>query len=152
MRLRDLAGELVLCAVFIATGVLWVAIAFGMPLWDGFAPAAGFLPLVYGILLAVLAVAATFVDVVGRRRADGDGRPAVARPMMILLAVAAGAAGIETAGFFASMLLAMLFLYRVAERLPLLRAIAAAGATSGGLTLVFRSWLGVPLPAGPWGF
>ena len=151
MRLRDLAGELVLCAVFIATGALWVAIAAGMPIWDGFAPASGFLPLVYGILLGTLAVAATFVDVVGRRSGN-ETRPPVGRPLMIILAIAAGAAGIETAGFFASMLLAMLFLYRVAERLPLVSSVVTATATSGGLTLVFRSWLGVPLPAGPWGF
>jgi hypothetical protein len=151
VRLRDHAGELVLCAVFIATGALWVAIAAGMPIWDGFAPASGFLPLVYGILLAVLAVAATLVDVVGRR-GGGEARPPVGRPLMIILAIAAGAAGIETAGFFASMLLAMLFLYRVAERLPLVSSFVAATATAGGLTVVFRSWLGVPLPAGPWGF
>lgn len=151
MKLRGLEGELALCAVFIAAGAFWVAVAAGMPLWDGFAPATGFLPLVYGALLAVLAIAATLVDVLGRTE-GGEARTPVRRPLMVLLALAAGCAGIETAGFFASMLLAMLFLFRVAERLPLPGALAAATGCAGGLTLIFRSWLGVPLPAGPWGF
>jgi hypothetical protein len=71
---------------------------------------------------------------------------------MVLLAVAAGAAGIETAGFFASMFVMMLFLFRVAEKRPLLSSLLAAAGTALFLTLVFRTWLGVPLPAGPWGF
>lgn len=151
MKLRGLEGELILCAVFIATGLFWVAVAAGMPLWDGFAPASGLLPLLYGALLAALALAATLVDVLGRR-GDGEARTPVKRATIIVLALAAGAAGIETAGFFASMLLMMLFLFRIAERLPLVSSIAAATGVSAGFTLVFRSWLGVPLPAGPWGF
>ena len=151
MKLRGFEGELGLCAVFIGAGAFWVAVAAGMPLWDGFAPASGFLPLVYGALLAILALAATLVDVLGR--ADGgETKAAIGRPLMVLLALAAGAAGIETAGFFASMLFAMLFLFRVAERLPLVTSIATATGTAASLTVIFRSWLGVPLPAGPWGF
>ncbi|MBL8701398.1 MAG: tripartite tricarboxylate transporter TctB family protein [Alphaproteobacteria bacterium] len=151
MKLRGFEGELILCAVFIGAGAFWVAVAAGMPLWEGFAPASGFLPLLYGVLLTVLAVAATLADVLGRGEA-GEARAPVRRPATVLLALAAGVAGIETAGFFASMALAMLFLFRVAERLPIVGSVAAAMGVSAGLTLVFRSWLGVPLPAGPWGF
>ncbi len=151
MKLRGLEGELLLCAVFIGAGAFWVAVAAGMPLWDGFAPATGFLPMMYGVLLAALALAATLVDVLGRAE-GGEAKTPIGRPVMVLLALAAAVAGIETAGFFASMLLAMLFLFRVAERLPIIGAIAAATGTAACLTLVFRSWLGVPLPAGPWGF
>ncbi len=151
MRLRTIGGELALCAVFIATGAFWVATAAGLPLWDGFAPATGFLPLVYGLLLAALGVAATAVDVVS---ADGDAEPKgpVGRPLMIVLALAAGVAGIETAGFFVSMFLAMLFLFRVAERRSLVASLAVSAGASLFLTLVFRTWLGVLLPTGPWGF
>lgn len=151
MRLRGFEGELLLCVVFIGAGLFWVAVAAGMPLWDGFAPASGFLPLLYGVLLAVLAVAATLADVLGRGE-GGEAKAPVRRPAMVLLALAAAVAGIETAGFFASMALAMLFLFRVAERLPIVGSVAAAIGVAAGLTLVFRSWLGVPLPAGPWGF
>ena len=50
------------------------------------------------------------------------------------------------------MFLAMLFLFRVVEKLPTLSSILASAGTAAVLTLVFRSWLGVPLPKGPWGF
>ena len=151
MKLRGLEGELVLSLVFVGTGVFWIAVAAGKPLWEGFAPATGFLPLVYGVLLVLLAIAATVVDVLGKGADEAPKTPA-GRPLMILLALAAGVAGIETAGFFASMLLAMLFLFRVAERRPMVASAATAAGSALVLTLVFRSWLGVPLPAGPWGF
>jgi hypothetical protein len=151
-RLRAKGGEIALCLLFVATGAFWIAVAAGMPMWDGFAPASGFLPLVFGVLLVGLAVAATLVDVLGPAAADAGDRQPAGRAAMILLAVAAGAAGIETAGFFASMFLAMLFLFRFAEKLPALPSLLASAGSALALTLVFRTWLGVPLPAGPWGF
>jgi hypothetical protein len=151
MKLPSLGGELALSLVFVGTGVFWIAVAAGKPLWEGFAPATGFLPLVYGMLLVLLAVAATVVDVLGAGEA-GEPKSPAGRPLMILGALAAGVAGIETAGFFAAMFLAMLFLFRVAERRPLAASLAASAGTALVLTLVFRTWLGVPLPAGPWGF
>ncbi len=72
--------------------------------------------------------------------------------MLVLLALSAGVAGIEVAGFPVSMFLAMLFLFRIAERLPLGASLATSAGSALVLTVVFRTWLGVPLPAGPWGF
>ena len=34
-------GELVLALVFAALGILWVAVAAGLPMWEGFAPQSG---------------------------------------------------------------------------------------------------------------
>jgi putative tricarboxylic transport membrane protein len=151
MKLRAIGGELVLCLVFVGTGIFWIAVAVGMPMWDGFAPASGFLPLVYGLLLTLLAIAATVVDVASTAD-DAEQARGSHRPLVVLLALSAGVAGIETAGFFASMFLAMLFLFRVAESHALIASIAASAGSALVLTLVFRTWLGVPLPAGPWGF
>jgi hypothetical protein len=151
MKIRGLGGELALCLVFMGTGAFWVAVALGLPLWEGFAPATGLLPLVYGALLIGLAVSATFVDVLGADP-DAEARQPVGRAVTILLALAAGVLGIETAGFFASMAAAMLFLFAFVEKRPVVPSLLAATGTSLLLTLVFRTWLGVPLPSGPWGF
>lgn len=149
---RDIAiGELLLCLVFGGAGAFWVFHALRLQFWEGFAPATGFLPLIYGILLILLAVAATLVDVIWSKQ-HAEERGPIARPVMVLLALAAGVAGINLVGFFASMALAMLFLFHVAEKRPLPASLLAAGGSALGLTLAFRTWLGVPLPAGPWGF
>lgn len=151
MNLRAFGGEFVLCLVFIVTGLFWIAVAAGMPIWEGFAPSSGFLPLVYGVLLALLALAATLVDVLSSAKED-EPKNEIGRSLLVVLALAAGAAGIETAGFLMSMFLAMLFLFRVVERQSLIASLAASAGSAIVLTLVFRTWLGVPLPAGPWGF
>lgn len=151
MKIRGLGGELALCLVFMGTGAFWVAVALGLPLWEGFAPATGLLPLVYGALLIALSASATLVDVLGADP-DTEAKQPIGRAVTILLALAAGVLGIETAGFFASMAAAMLFLFAVVEKRPLLPSLLAATGTSLVLTLVFRTWLGVPLPSGPWGF
>jgi hypothetical protein len=36
--------------------------------------------------------------------------------------------------------------------LPLVTSVGVAAGSSLALTLVFRTWLGVPFPVGPWGF
>lgn len=151
MKLRAVWGELLLCLAFAGAGIFWVAIALGMQIWDGFAPASGFLPLAYGVLLIVLATLATLFDVLGRE-AGAEAPGPVDRPLLVLGALAAGVAGIELIGFCASMFLAMLFLFRFAEKRSLKASLATAAGSAVALVLIFRTWLGVPMPAGPWGF
>lgn len=151
MKLRAAWGELLLCLAFAGAGIFWVAIALGMQLWDGFAPASGFLPLIYGVLLIVLATLATLFDVLGGPAAAETPGP-VDRPLLVLAALAAGVAGIELIGFCASMFLAMLFLFRFAEKRSLTASLATAAGSALALVLIFRTWLGVPMPVGPWGF
>ncbi|MEQ1613489.1 MAG: tripartite tricarboxylate transporter TctB family protein [Hyphomicrobiaceae bacterium] len=151
MKRSALWGELALSLIFIGAALFWVLVALGLPMWEGFAPSSGFMPLIYGILMAAFAIAAIAVEVLGAGE-SGEPLPPVGRPVMVLLALAAGVAGIEVAGFAVSMFLAMLFLFRVAERRPILKSLAASAVTAAVLTLVFRIWLGVPLPSGPWGF
>jgi putative tricarboxylic transport membrane protein len=151
MRLRAAPGEIALGLAFAAAGAFWVDLALRMPLWDGFAPASGFLPLAYGMLLVGLAFAALLVESTSADQPESERGP-MARPMLVIAAMAAGIAGIEPAGFAAAMFLAMLFLFKAAEKLPLLPSLLASAGTAAVLTLVFRTWLGVPLPKGPWGF
>ena len=115
-----------------------------MPLWDGFAPASGFIPLWYGVILIALAAA---VAVTAERKPEEP----VAKPLMVLAVVAATISGLSLIGFAPSVFLLLLVLFVAMERLPLARSIAVAAATTAVLYFVFKTWLGVPLPRGPLG-
>jgi putative tricarboxylic transport membrane protein len=143
MRLSVDRGELVLALVFAALAVLWIAKGASMPLWQGFAPDSGFLPLIYGVLLFFLA-AAVLVQLLAAR----DERPgeAIRKPLVILGALVATVAALPIAGFVVAVFALLLFLYAAVERLPLVTSAVVSGATTGVLYLVFKTWLGVPLP------
>jgi putative tricarboxylic transport membrane protein len=143
MRPRVDKGELVLALVFAALAVLWIAQGARMPLWQGFAPDSGFLPLVYGALLFLLAAAVT-VQLLAAKDARAD--EAIRKPMVVLGALIAAVAALPFAGFVVSVFALLLFLYAAVERLPVVASLAVSAATTGILYLVFRTWLGVPLP------
>jgi putative tricarboxylic transport membrane protein len=151
MRLKAARGEIALGLAFVGAGAFWIITALRLPLWDGFAPSSGFLPLVYGVLLIGLAIGALLLEAQGGDAGEEAAGP-VGRPLIVIGALAVGTAGIEPAGFAASMFVTMLFLFKVAEKLPLVSSLLASAASTLVLTLVFRTWLGVPLPLGPWGF
>ena len=144
MRLSVDKGELVLALVFAALAVLWIAKGATMSLWQGFAPDSGFLPLIYGVLLFVLAAAAVLLQLLGARHA----RPgeAIRKPLVILGALVATVAALPFGGFSISVFALLLFLYAAVERLPMLPSVVVSGATTGVLYLIFKTWLGVPLP------
>lgn len=143
MRLAVAKGELALALVFVALGGLWVAKALRMSLWDGFAPDSGFLPLIYGFLLAGLALAVVArLVLAGAPAAEGD----VRKPLLVLAVLIAAVSALPFAGFALSVFLLLAFLYAVVERLPVVTSLVVSAAITGGLYLVFKTWLGVPLP------
>jgi hypothetical protein len=142
--MRAAKGEVVLALFFVAIGGLWVARAVRMPKWEGFAPDSGFLPLIYGVLLTVLATAALIQCALAQPSAESRD---VRKPLLVLAALTAAVAALPLAGFAICVFLLLLFLYGFVERLPWLNATVVSAATTGALYLVFRTWLGVPLPA-----
>ncbi|HEX7218783.1 MAG TPA: tripartite tricarboxylate transporter TctB family protein [Burkholderiales bacterium] len=145
MRLRIAPGELALALFFALLGALWIVAALRMPLWSGFVPDSGFMPLWYGAILVALAGA---ILVFNKDRKTED---PVGKPLLVVALVAATVLGLQLAGFAPSIFLMLLALFVAVERLPLARSIAVAAGTSGVLHLVFKTWLGVPLPVGPLG-
>jgi hypothetical protein len=107
------------------------------------------MPLLYGILLTGLSVAVALN--VARERNAGAEREPIGKPVALILILAATVVGIDVIGFALAVFLSMTIVYAVVERLPLHRSVLVAATTSAGLTLVFRAWLGVPLPVGPLG-
>ena len=132
-------GELALALAFAALGVLWIVRAATMPLWDGFAPASGFMPLWYGVLLVVLAAAVAFT-------AEKMPEEPVGKALVVLAVVAATIVGLKLIGFAPAIFLMLLALFVAVEKLPAVRSAAAAAAVTAVLFLVFKTWLGVPLP------
>jgi putative tricarboxylic transport membrane protein len=142
------AGEIGLALAFAATGVVWIAGAAGMPLWEGFAPHSGFLPLIYGVLLTALSGAVLISLFLSERSAAA---PPTGKPLLVLAAVGAAVVGVAAAGFGVATFLMLLFLFAVVEKRSVLKSALASVATTAALILIFRTWLGVPLPAGPLG-
>jgi uncharacterized BrkB/YihY/UPF0761 family membrane protein len=136
-------GELVLALFFAAIGALWIARGARMQMWEGFAPDSGFLPLIYGALLAALALAAVAQILLAGPVAVQE---EVRKPLLVLAALTAAVAALPLAGFAICVFLLLLFLYGFVERLPWRNATVVSAATTGALYLVFRTWLGVPLP------
>ena len=135
-------GELALALVFIALGVLWIVRAATMPLWEGFAPASGFMPLWYGILLVVLAGTIALPLLLKPAPAEEP----IAKPLVVLAVLAASIVGLTLVGFAPSVFLLLLVLFVAVERLPVGRSALVAAGTTAVLYLVFKTWLGVPLP------
>jgi hypothetical protein len=148
MQGRLAVGEVFLALLFAALGLLWIVAALGMPLWEGFAPQSGFMPLWYGIILTGLSVVILINLVIYK---DGKGEQPIGKPLVVLAALAAAIAGLEPAGFGPAIFLFLLILFAVVERLPIVKSALVAAATTAVLFLIFKTWLGVTLPIGPLG-
>ena len=146
-------GERILAGVFGLFGVFWIAQALGLRYWGDFAPGPGFLPLWLGIMLVVL-VAVFFFTSFQRASAKEvvDAAPRVGRIAAIVVGFIACIAAIEWLGFGASVAAYLVFLLGAVERQRPAVVAGVALGTTVALHLVFRTWLGVPLPEGPWGF
>ncbi len=147
MRLR---GEVVAGLVCGAFAALWIATALGLPYMGDFAPGSGFLPLWLGVCLFVLS-AIHVVSCVRAPAADtpaGHWRKVVAVTLGLVVCVAV----IEPLGFVVAVGAYLLFLLRGVEKEPWRTSL---GVTVGAIAVLFglfRVWLHVPLPKGPWGF
>ena len=143
-------GEIVaglFCALF---AVLWIATALGLPYLGDYAPGSGFLPLWLGVSLLVLSA----IHIVTSLRApvaaapSGHWRKVVAVTLGLIVCVAV----IETLGFVVAVAAYLLFLLRVVEKESWRTSLGVSIGTIAVLFGLFRVWLQVPLPKGPWGF
>jgi hypothetical protein len=151
-------GERVFAGLIGAIGLLWIYLSAGLTYWEGFAPGSGFLPMWLGIVLAALV--ALLLAKEGLRIAAASPAPAPApsvpgrhrRIAAIMLGLAVCAAALEFIGFVAAVGGYLLYLLAYVERRGAAQTALIAGGTTAILYLLFHTWLGVPLPAGPWGF
>ena len=147
MKLR---GDLVVglaCGLF---AVVWIATAVGLPYMGDYAPGSGFLPLWLGVCLLVLSAihVMSCVRTPAPVVAAGRWRKVVAVMLGLVVCVAV----IEAAGFVVAVGLYLLYLLRFVEREPWPTSLGVAVVVVAVLFAIFRLWLKVPLPRGPWGF
>jgi putative tricarboxylic transport membrane protein len=151
MRSRDAASATVLAAFAV------LALVEARRLSDGTlrTPGPGFFPLVLATGLLVLSIAIVIVALRAPAPASNGSRASLAgraRAVLTLAALLAYVFLMEPLGFAiaTAMLLAVLFTVAAPTRWPL--ALGGSVVAAGAAWLVFRVWLKIPLPAGPWGF
>lgn len=150
MRFTALKGELGFAAFFAAVGLYWFGRSLELPIWSGFAPDSGFLPLIYGVLLVGLSLA-VIVMLLTSSTEEVEREP-LTKSFFILAALVVCVSTVGIIGFLFPLFAMMLFMYAYVERLPLLRSIIVSAATTAVLALVFEHWLHIPLPLTPWEF
>ena len=143
-------GEIVaglLCGLFAA---LWIATALGLPYLGDYAPGSGFLPLWLGVCLLVLSA----IHVVTSLRAPAAAAPAGhwRKVVAVTLGLIVCVAVIEKLGFVVAVSAYLLFLLRAVEKESWRTSLGVSIGTIAVLFGLFRVWLQVPLPKGPWGF
>ncbi len=147
-------GERIFAAALGLFGLLWISQSLRLRYWGDFAPESGFLPFWLGVTLVLLVAA--FLAVSFRAPAHAPvaaaERPALGRIGAIVGGLVATLALLEQLGFVVSVGVYLAFLIGAVERRSAGEALGASLATVLAIHAIFRLWLKVPLPAGPWGF
>ena len=145
-----MTGERVMAGVFGLIGLLWVSQALRLRYWGDFAPGSGFLPLRLGAILIVLVVLYLIASRFTPSTVEAAARPR--RPLVVGAGLLACVAIIGYVGFVVAVGAYIAFLLLAVERRPAAQSAAVAIGTPVALFLIFKTWLHVPLPLGPWGF
>ena len=138
-------------AVFLGVfGLIWIWKSTELPYLDYYAPGSGFLPLWLGVILVALVALFLWIS---RGAQTLDALPSNPRRLWSIAGgLAVTVALIEPLGFSVPVTAYLLFLLRRVEAVSWRTSILVSLGTSIVLFCVFRLWLSVPLPRGPWGF
>ena len=147
MLAKRFSGDTAFALLFAAFGLYWAVHALDLPLWSGFAPDSGFLPLVFGGVLFALSAAVAVTTVIAPDAYDT--REPLTKSLLVLLGLAAAAILCGFIGFALPLFGLLLYLYAWVERLPLLRSAIVSLVSTAALALVFEHWLNVPMPLWP---
>lgn len=157
MQQKDMISGL----FFLLVGILFSMAAVGLPLGTFSNPGPGMVPLFPGALLIILSSVLVFRSYLQRsKQAEREQpspescSPTAFHPMVIitLAVMLLYAFGIELLGFIIASVLLMLFMFKFGGQLNWRKTIIGTVLSVGICYLVFRVWLEVQFPRGPWGF
>ena len=114
-------------------------------------PGPGFFPLWYGIAMAALS-GVLVISSVWRERGTGVEWKKIGRALAVWFALAVSIAALKPLGFVVSLAALTFFIAAVMYRRPPALAAALAVANAAAFYVLFALALGVPLPAGVFGF
>jgi hypothetical protein len=138
-----------------ACGGLIVMASLRLPLGAPQNPGPGFLPFLVGVLMLVLSLA-LLIRSARSRGEKSTGPAAVSSKKFKLIATAAAlflfAFVFPRLGFLITAIPLMIFLPRVIGELSWKVSLAIGFSTSLAMYALFKIWLKVQFPVGPWGF
>jgi len=116
-------------------------------------PGPGFFPVILAVAFSLVCLALLVSAIRTRAADDTTAGPRLAWPQIIgtMAALLVYAMVLEPAGFVLATFALLLFFFKVLERQRWLSALAGSFVTAFVTYLVFKVWLNVQLPAGPWG-
>ena len=148
IALDSRTGETVVCAVLLAIAVGTGIASAGMPMGSYNLPGPGVFPLALSVLLA--AGAALRIAWLHVRPAEEAGaiRLGHRNIVIVCLALAGVAVGLERAGFLLTAGVFLVVLYRAFSEATWWRVIVSAAAALAGFHLFFERFIGITLPMG----
>jgi putative tricarboxylic transport membrane protein len=150
-----LRKDLISSLFWIASGALIILGSLRLPLGGPQNPGPGFLPFLVGVLMLILSVALLVrsVHFKGGKRTEPA---AVSSKSFKLIGTAAAlflfAFAFPHLGFLITTIPLMIFLSRVIGELNWRVSLAIGFLTSLAMYALFKTWLKVQFPVGPWGF
>ena len=148
IALESRTGETVVCAVLLAIAIGTGVASAGMPMGSYNLPGPGVFPLALSVLLgagAALRIAWLHVRPAGEA---GEVRLGHRNIVIVCLALAGVAVGLDRAGFLITAGVFLVVLYRAFSGATWWRVVVAAAAALAGFHLFFERFIGVTLPMG----
>lgn len=138
----------------------WIIISSQLGFIDEGIPLTGFVPLLFSTLFTALVVTRLIVCFRQEGKQTGqnkDQTPAIndndkKKIFLLVLGLVAAVIMFDLIGALTSIFLLLVYLLGFVENRPIQQALGVSSATSLILFGLFKLWLGVPLPTGPFGF
>lgn len=148
-------GEIVIGLCMTGLGLFWAIKSLNLTYMGRFAPGSGFMPFWIAVFLTGFSACFLFV----RFRAGSGGPDTLEvmapgewrKPFAVALGLAVCVATIDLVGFLVAVSLYLCFLLRFIERRSWATTLGVGVGATLVMFLLFRSWLGVPLPLGYFG-